>query len=155
MDTGKEKSSEAKGADEISNAEELKKRLESTIEERRAKFKEAQAAMSAGKGRLLLEKPIISHDKEITELPYDFNELTGIEYTEAMDGDQNAQHLYRITHKQALALFATAAAKQSESLDRRDIIERIGITDAMQGEQLATLFFNASTRAGQFRISKR
>ena len=48
-----------------------------------------------------------------------------------------------------------AAAKQTEKVDTRDIIERIGMTDAVEAVQLATLFFSASTRAGRLRISKR
>lgn len=140
------------------NKERMKKlqaQLKENLEERRAKFREANEAMSEGKGILRLEKPILSGDKEITELPYDFNELTGMEYTDAMDSDANAQQIYRITYRQGLALFAMAAAKQSDRLDRRDIVERIGVTDAVEGVQLATLFFSASTRAGQLRISRK
>ena len=133
----------------------LQAQLKENLEERRAKFREANEAMSEGKGILRLEKPILSGDKEITELPYDFNELTGMEYTDAMDSDANAQQIYRITYRQGLALFAMAAAKQSDRLDRRDIVERIGVTDAVEGVQLATLFFSASTRAGQLRISRK
>ena len=133
----------------------LQAQLKENLEERRAKFREANEAMSEGKGILRLEKPIMSGDKEITELPYDFNELTGMEYTDAMDSDANAQQIYRITYRQGLALFAMAAAKQSDRLDRRDIVERIGVTDAVEGVQLATLFFSASTRAGQLRISRK
>lgn len=146
---------EATPEDRKKAIEELRKKYKEQIEERKAKNKEAQAAMSEGKGRLKLETPIRAGDEEIKELIYDFNELTGIEYTDAMDGDINAQQIYRITYRQALALFAKAAAKQTEKVDARDIIERIGMTDAVEAVQLATLFFSASTRAGRLRISKR
>lgn len=135
--------------------EELKTTMELQLAERKRKSKEANEAMSAGKGRLELETPILAGDDEIKELAYDFTVLTGIEYTDAMDSDPNAQQIYRITDRQALALFARAAAKQTEKVDSRDIIERMGMTDAVVAVQLATLFFSASTRAGHLRISKR
>ena len=72
-----------------------------------------------------------------------------------MDSDPNAQQIYRITYRQALALFAKAASKQTDKIDMRDIIERMGMTDAVEAVQLATLFFSASTRAGRMRISKK
>lgn len=116
---------------------------------------ESLEAMKEGKGILTLEKPIEYDDEKITQLPYDFTELTGLEYADAMDSDPNSRQAYRITYRQGLALFARAAAKQIEQLDMKDIIERIGIADAVEGVQLATLFFNASTRAGRLRISKK
>lgn len=154
MEENKEKKTETP-EEQKKRINELHEQMKKNLEDRRERFREANEAMSEGKGVLRLEKPILSGDKEITELPYDFNELTGTEYTDAMDCDPNAQQIYRITYRQALALFATAAAKQSDRLDRRDIIERIGGTDGQVGVQLATLFFSASTRAGQLRISKK
>lgn len=135
--------------------EEMRKQFAARMEEVKARTKEAQEAMGQGKGRLRLEKPIQSGDEEITELIYDFTEMTGVEYTDAMDSDQNAVGNYRITYRQALALFAKAAAKQTERLDMQDILAKIGVTDAVEAVQLATLFFNASTRAGRLRISKK
>ena len=98
--------------------EELQDRLKEQINVRKAKSKEANEAMAEGKGRLSLETPIVAGDEEITELAYDFNELTGMEYTDAMDSDPNAQQIYRITYRQALALFAKAASKQTDKIDR-------------------------------------
>jgi len=125
------------------------------IEEYARRSKEAQEVMQAGKGRLKLENPITVGDNVIEELAYDFTDMTGIEYTSSMDGDPNAVQAFKITYRQGLALFATAAAKHTEGLDSRDIIEGIGMTDAVEGVQLATLFFNAATRAGRLRISKK
>ena len=125
------------------------------IEEYARRSKEAQEVMQAGKGRLKLENPITVGDNIIEELAYDFTDMTGIEYTSSMDGDPNAVQAFKITYRQGLALFATAAAKHTEGLDSRDIIEGIGMTDAVEGVQLATLFFNAATRAGRLRISKK
>lgn len=146
-------------AEATKDPEQLKKEILENMrrqaEEVREKSKEANEAMSQGKGRLRLETPIKSGDTEITELAYDFTAITGMEYTDAMDTDPNAQQIYRITYRQALALFAKAAAKQNDRLDMRDIISRIGATDAVEAVQLATLFFTASTRAGRLRISKK
>ena len=133
------------------NTEEL---VRKSLEEIRAKSKESLEAMREGKGRLQLEKPIVKGDKEITELSYDFTDMTGVEYTIAMDSDMNARETFKITYRQSLALFAAAAAKHTEGLDSRDIIENIGMSDAVEGVQLATSFFVASTRAGRLRISK-
>lgn len=135
--------------------EEAKRVLQAKTEEIRAKTKEANEALMQGKGIFKLEKPIKSGEEEVTELAYDFTEMTGLEYTDAMDSDPNASQIFKITNRQALSLFAAAAAKQTPLLDRRDIEERIGMTDAVEVIQLATLFFSASTRAGRLRISKK
>lgn len=136
-------------------AEENGSRLKEQMEEAIHKAKEANEAMREGKGRLRLEKPIVSGDQEITELVYDFTDMTGLDYTSAMDSDPNAMQAFKITYRQALALFAASAARHTEMVDTQDIIERIGMTDAVEGVQLATLFFSASTRAGHLRISKK
>ena len=137
------------------NYEEVREALQRTAEEIKQKSQEANEALAAGKGKLKLETPIKSSEGDIDELAYDFTELTGLEYTEAMDGDMNASQIFRITNRQALSLFAAAAAKQTPALDRRDILERIGMTDSVVASQLAILFFSASTRAGRMRISRR
>jgi hypothetical protein len=135
--------------------EEARKKFEESIAEVRKRAEEARDAMKEGKGRLKLQTPIESGDEKVEELAYDFTTLTGVEYTDAMDSDPNSQNSFRITYRQALALFAKAAAKESERLDMRDITEKISAMDAVEGVQLASLFFNASTRAGQMRISKK
>lgn len=136
-------------------AAQLREQIKKATEEAKAKNKEIDAVISSGKGRLTLETPIQSGEETVTELIYDFTELTGLEYADAMDSDNSAQRIYQITSRQALALFAKAAAKQTDGLDMRDIMERIGATDALEGVQLATIFFTGSTRAGRARISKR
>ena len=118
------------------------------------KNKIALEAIKEGKGRLRLEKPFNGAGGEIVELAYDFTTMTGLDYTTAMDSDPNARNYHKISYRQGLSLFATAAAKQTPSVDSRDIIENIGMTDALEGVQLATSFFEASTRAGRMRISK-
>ena len=126
----------------------------SKLAELKAANQLANEVMAEGKGRLRLETPIQSGDEEITELVYDFTALTGLEYADAMDSDANATQVFRITYRQGLALFAKAAAKQTNRLDMQDIISKIGMTDAQEGVQLAALFFNASARAARRRISK-
>ena len=153
----KTKQPAAKEAEPQQTREEMQEILKQRMEEVRKRAQEANEAMGQGKGRLSLETPIQSGDKEIKELVYDFTALTGMEYTDAMDNDMNANSsaYHRITYRQALSLFAKAAAKQTEGVDMEDIVSRIGVTDAVEGVQLATLFFTASTRAGRLRISKK
>ena len=140
---------------ENQNQEKTEALIKQTLEEIRAKSKASMEAMKEGKGRLKLEAPFKHGDDMIEELVYDFMTLTGLDYTSAMDSDMNARDAYKITYRQGLALFAAAAAKHTERVDARDIIEKIGITDAVEGVQLATSFFVASTRAGRLRISKK
>ena len=121
------------------------------IEKRTA---EAQLAMLEGKGVLELLQPIRAAGQDVIKLVYDFTRLTGMEYAEAMDSDPQADQVFRITNRQALALFAAAAAKDTPHVDKKDILERIGVADAMKGAQLATLFFVTSTRSGNLRISR-
>ena len=135
--------------------EEIEASARKQMEEYRERAKVALEVIGEGKGRLRLETPIIAGDKEITELIYDFTEMTGLEYTAAMDSDPGAQQIYRITYRQGLALFATAAAKLTANVDTKDIMERMGVTDAVEAVQLSTSFFAASTRAGRMRLSKK
>lgn len=149
------KKPENPGAENENQPEKTIELLKERLQEYKSKSAEATAAIKEGKGRLHLETPIVANDEEITELTYDFTNLTGMEYVAAMDSDPNAMQIFKITYRQGLALFATAAAKHTESVDSRDIMERIGMTDAVEGVQLATLFFSSSTRAGRLRISKK
>lgn len=136
-------------------SEEKEQAIRNATSEMRRRVMEATDVMKSGKGRLTLEKPLEIGDYTIKELVYDFTELTGLEYTDAMDSDPNAQLSFRVTARQALALFAKAAAKQTEHADMEDILEKMGATDSMVAAQLSTLFFNASTQAGRMRLSKK
>lgn len=119
------------------------------------KIKEINDAMQNGCGKLELGKPFTIGGTEYTELEYDFNKLTGLEYAEAMDSDAKANTAFKVTYKQGLALFACAAAKLAPGLDMRDILENLGSEDAVEAVQLGTLFFTVSTQEGQRRISRR
>jgi len=104
-------------------------------------------------GKMQLETPIRAGGKDVAELEYDFQRLTGWEYAEAMDSDNSAANMFRISSRQAFALFATAAGKATSGIDAIDIKERMGSTDAIKAVQLATIFFVAAARAGNKRIS--
>ena len=106
-----------------------------------------------GTGTMQLYTPIQDGQNRITELKWDFLSLTGREYAEAMDMDPNARAAFSMTSKQALCLFAEAAAKATGGLDARDIRDRMGIMDAGKAIQLATVFFRFSSLAGDSRIS--
>lgn len=106
-----------------------------------------------GTGTMQLYTPIQDGQNRITELKWDFLALTGREYAEAMDMDPNARAAFSMTSKQALCLFAEAAAKATGGLDARDIRDRMGIMDAGKAIQLATVFFRYSSLAGDSRIS--
>ena len=92
-----EKQEELSPEDLKKKREELQKQMREQVETARAKNREANEAISQGKGRLRLETPILAGDTEITELVFDFMSLTGMEYIDAMDTDPNAQQIYRIT----------------------------------------------------------
>jgi hypothetical protein len=106
-----------------------------------------------GKGTLKLEIPIRAGGEDVTELRFDFTSLTGWEYADAMDRDASAVNIFMITSKQAMMLFAATAAKETPGIDATDIRERMGIADAIKAVQLATIFFRASARAGDRRIT--
>ena len=94
-------------------------------------------------GAYQLSTAIRAGGKDVKELQYDFSELTGWEYAEALDSDKNAQTIFRLTAKQASNLFAMAAGKATPDIDANDIKERIGAEDSMAAVQLAILFFNS------------
>lgn len=102
------------------------------------------------KGKLELATPIRVRDNDVTELHYDFSKLTGWEYAEAMDTDSAARNIFVTTRKQAISLFAAAAAKVTEDADAYDIKQQLGIIDAQRASVLATLFLNkAAQEAGK------
>ncbi|MBR6570367.1 MAG: hypothetical protein IKK75_07935 [Clostridia bacterium] len=116
--------------------------------------------ISTGKMKLL--QPIRAAGQDITELKWNFRNLTGWEFASAMDCD-SASNVFRITNKQALGLFAASAAKETtikndggveiHPLDAQDIRQRIGIDDCVKAVQLAAVFFVASAKEANKRIS--
>lgn len=147
---------ELTGEEQRQKNAETRAQLRKRAEEERLRLEAAMEAMREGKGRLALEKPIRAGEREITELAYDFTELTGLDYTEAMDaGNGGGRNLSGMGYRQGLSLFAKAASICNEGLDMQDIVSRIGATDAAEGVELASIFFSASILAGRKRISKK
>ena len=115
-----------------------------------------QAAIELCAGKMILAVPFLSDDKEITELSYDFRALTGVELADALDrgASETGGNAFRITNRQALEVFAAAAAKKTEGADAVDIKRGLSGQDAIKAAQLATVFFVASSREGNNRITK-
>lgn len=103
-------------------------------------------------GRLVLTRPIRSRSKDIAELKYDFDKLTNWDLVEAMDADMSHNNAFRVSMRQAMHLFAAAAAKCTEDVDQIDILEQLSADDAIKAQQVATLFFVTSSREGDKRI---
>lgn len=98
------------------------------------------------KGTLELAYPITARDKELKSLKYDYNALSGWEYVDAMDGDRESRNAFVVSAKQALRLFAAAAAKLNDDLDATDICQRLSLVDTQRVVQLSSLFL---ARAGR------
>lgn len=105
------------------------------------------------KGTLKLMKPIRARSQDVTELHYDFCALTGEELMNVLDSDI-AGNMFAISNRQALALFAETAGSCNELVDSKDVIKRISGPDSVKAMQLAKLFYNASSQAGNKNISK-
>lgn len=128
-------------------SEEIKNQNEQTTAETQAKKKPVLPDLNMiSKGTLELAVPLRAKSQDVTQLHYDFTKLTGWEYAEAMDCDTNARNVFNITKKQALCLFASAAAKATPDVDATDIKQRIGIADAQRAVQVATLFLTTSAQ---------
>lgn len=119
-------------------------------------FDPDEAARAVKHGKLKLAEPIQDGENTYDELEYDFGALKGLELARALDFGDGPKDSFRLTDVQALNYFACAAAKcqKSGGLDVIDIRERIGGMDAIKAIQLATVFFRASSRAGDKRLSK-
>ena len=114
-----------------------------------------EAVKTLSRGKLKLFKPFLADDEEITELVYDFENLGGPEMVRAMDrGAQNGGNAFRITSEQALELFIASAGKETEGCDATDVRRGLSSVDAVKAVQLATVFFVASSQAGNARITK-
>ena len=119
-------------------------------------FDPDEAAKAVKHGKLKLAEPIMDGENEHNELEYDFGALKGLELARALDFGNGPKDSFRLSDVQALNYFACAAAKCQKpgGLDATDIRERIGGMDAIKAIQLATVFFRASSRAGDRRLSK-
>lgn len=124
-----------------------------TTEETQKKLSPEEITKMSRKGTLKLVSPILASGKEHEELAYDFGKLTGWDFVNAMDSAMSASaSAYRLTERQALALFAAAAEKCNEGIDAEDIKRRMGIDDCIKATQIAVFFFNTSSQAGNLRM---
>lgn len=121
-----------------------------------APFNYDDYANAVRRGKLKLAEPIEDGENSYDELEYDFGALKGLELARALDFGEGPKDSFRLNDVQALNYFAAAAAKcqKQGGLDVVDIRERIGGMDAIKAIQLATVFFRASSRAGDSRLSK-
>lgn len=117
-------------------------------------FFEMAEAVSTGK--LELMKPILNGEKTHTELKYDFTVLSALELARALDTGSAGRRsdAFSLGNTQALALFAAAAAKVTPDLDATDIRERLGALDGVVAIQIASVFFRATSLAGNSRYTK-
>lgn len=148
-------------AEETERNTEAKAQAETTSEKTVSPEEQRERARSAvneaAYGKFLLDVPFMSDDHEITELEYDFRALTGVEYANAMDSSNNSKgaDAFHLTDRQALALFAAAAAKKTKHVDKDDVLRGLSITDSIKVIQITTIFFVLSSRAGNLRIMKK
>ena len=139
----------AEAGDEIKAAKAKKKKKASDA------LEPDEAVKTLSRGKLILFKPFIADDKEITELVYDFENLGGLDMAKAMDrGAPNGANAFRITNEQALELFIASAGKETEGVDAVDVRRGLSSVDTVKAVQLATVFFIASSQAGNARITK-
>lgn len=114
------------------------------------------------RGKLKLMFPFRAASQDVTELSYDLCDLTGAEIISALDSVP-VNNVFAITNEQAMAIFAISAAKcapfidegniKSRLYDAKDIQRRISGVDMIKAVQVAKLFYNASSRAGNNNIS--
>lgn len=127
---------------EESSVEKLREQLQNIVDGTRA-------------GTLELAKPIRADGEDVGKLRYDFGALNGWEYADAMDrAGAEKPDAFHVTQRQALSLFAAAAAKATDHVDSADILAGIGMEDGIKAAQVAQLFFNAASRLGDLRSSR-
>jgi len=132
---------------------------ENKADARDDKFKKALDMIASGKMELL--SPIRAAGRDIKTVHWNFRNLTGWEYAQAMDMDGSANPM-KVSAKQALCLFAVSCAKETKvidesgktihPLDAMDVRQRLGIDDSMKAVQLAQVFFTSAVRAADKRI---
>ena len=116
------------------------------------------------RGKLKLMYPMRAHGEDVTEIRFDFCSLTGAEMMDALDNVPTINNMFGISNKQALLLFAATAekcapmvdagGKMTRQYDAKDVRDRLSATDAVKALQIAKLFYNASSQAGNKNISK-
>lgn len=153
-----------KKADALLDEEEQGAKKDEKKTEEKAIENPAEELRNLCRGKLKLMNPIRAHSQDVTEIKFDFCALTGMEMMDALDSVAMVNNMFGITNKQAMALFAATAEKcaplfddggtKTRLFDAKDVKERMGASDSIKAMQLAKLFYNASSQAGNNNISK-
>ena len=96
------------------------------------------------RGTIELFEPLLSKDKQVTQLHYDFSKLNGNDLIECLDTDPMVDTGKQISHVQARALFARACGKVERGisgLDEHDIMQRVGARDMVACARAGRVFF--------------
>lgn len=118
-------------------------------------FDPLKAAETVSKGKFSLKVPIRDGEKEYDTLIYDFDTLTAWELAKAIDaGATGRGESLSLSAASALAIFAAAAAKNTNGLDATDIRERMSAADSVAAMRVAQIFFRGSSLAGSLRFTK-
>lgn len=135
---------------------EIEKKTAGKPEEKELSMKEIKEMLSSG--RLELAVPIFINGKETKSLAYNFKKVTGLEYIDALDGDNASRKgAFNLSAQQAVNLFLAGVIHATEGVngsDLPDIRKQMDIEDTQKAIQVAVSFFNASSRCGAERISK-
>jgi len=113
-----------------------------------------EAVRTLSIGKLVLAQPVTHAGKEYTELAYDLGSLTGWDYVKAMDSDPNNNNIFRLSATQAMSLLGMAIHKAMPQISALEASDLLGMADSINGVRIATVFFVASTRAANKRISR-
>lgn len=131
---------------------------ENTMDEAQAEKSQSEILSMLAQGKLKLARTFRADNRDVEELEYDFNALTGMELMEALDKgvrNRNTQvNPFTVTAVQALELFCAAAAKKTAGLDATDIRQGLSPMDAVKAQQIASVFFLGASREGNRNISK-
>lgn len=153
---------ETEALDEAQGEEAEEKKADS--EEKKVITSPAEQLRELCRGKLKLMYPMRAHGEDVNEIKFDFCSLTGTEMMDALDSVPSINNMFGISNKQALMLFAATAekcapmidvgGKMTRQYDAKDVTARLSATDSVKALQLAKLFYNASSQAGNKNISK-
>lgn len=90
-------------------------------------------------GKITLAKPLTIGERQITELEFDFEKVTGQSYIYALDVDKQNNNLSQLSSKQLVALMAAALTK--ERLDFQDLFVNLSTADMITVMQVTNLYF--------------
>lgn len=135
-------------------SEEIKKEniADNATDTQKPTFDPQAAREKLSRGMLTLLHPIRARGRDVTELKYDFTNLTGMEYANAMASSRHAD-AFQINTMQAFHLFCATAEKENPDIAAVDIMRDLKAEDAVKAVQAAQIFFDLTSRAGNKRVS--